>query len=110
MAKSKCMMFSPISANTRFSAPSPMFYIGKQVIENVNQWLLLGHMLTNDLDDTADITTDDVIVSLGKRTTCSVNSQHLIRLPLIVYSPPFVPVITVANFGICNVPLFGRHP
>jgi hypothetical protein len=55
-AKSKCMMFSPISANSRFSAPSPMFYIGNQVIENVNQWLHLGHMLTNDLDDTADIT------------------------------------------------------
>jgi hypothetical protein len=55
-AKSKSMMFSPISANSRFSAPSPMFYIGNQVIENINQWLHLGHMLTNDLDDTADIT------------------------------------------------------
>ena len=54
-AKSKCMIFSPVNSNSRLTAPNPAFYIGNQAIEHVKQWLHLGHMLTNDLDDTADI-------------------------------------------------------
>lgn len=60
-AKSKCMIFSPVSGSSQFSSRYSLFtfYIVMQVTENVTNSgysLHLGHLLTNDLDETTDIT------------------------------------------------------
>jgi hypothetical protein len=38
-----------------YSFPEPVFYINGASIENVKEWLHLGHTLTGDLTDHADI-------------------------------------------------------
>ena len=41
------------------------FYIGSQAIEFVDKWPHLGHIISNDCDDAADILTEDELHRTG---------------------------------------------
>jgi hypothetical protein len=55
--KSKCLRCHPIGAanQTLLSDPNPSFYIGSQLIEFVDKWPHLGHIISNDCDDMDDM-------------------------------------------------------
>ena len=40
---------------TGLAAPNPSFYIGSQLIEFVDKWPHLGHIISNDCDDMDDM-------------------------------------------------------
>jgi hypothetical protein len=55
--KSKCIYCISVGASRYVNnfATRPSFYIGSQVIEYVDRWPHLGHIITNDCDDAEDI-------------------------------------------------------
>ena len=54
-SKSKCIYFRPQRLKALSNLVTPVFVIGGNAIENVHQWLHLGHVITIDRSDTADI-------------------------------------------------------
>ena len=57
--KSKCLCCHPVGTPKHGlnSVPHLPFYIGSQAIEFVDKWPHLGHIISNDCDDAADILT-----------------------------------------------------
>ena len=53
--KSKCLIVSSHQSNRKFSCPVPHFYVGGNVIEIVNKWPHLGHIITDRLSDDIDV-------------------------------------------------------
>jgi hypothetical protein len=55
--KSKCICCHPIGISKFYSRFScyPSFFIGSQLIEFVARWPHLGHIITNDCDDSEDL-------------------------------------------------------
>jgi hypothetical protein len=55
--KSKCICCHPIGISKRFSRSFcyPSFFIGSQLIEYVEKWPHLGHIISNDCDDSEDL-------------------------------------------------------
>ena len=54
-SKSKCLILGPRYRTASYSIPEPVFHVNGAAIENVKEWLHLGHMLTSDLTDHVDI-------------------------------------------------------
>ena len=59
MPQSKCLCCHPVGTPKHGldSVPHLPFYIGSQAIEFVDKWPHLGHIISNDCDDAADILT-----------------------------------------------------
>jgi hypothetical protein len=55
-AKSKCLFITPSNYNVHAFGSNPIFTINGQVIEYVNQYPHLGHIISVNWDDTHDIT------------------------------------------------------
>jgi len=53
--KTVCMIFMPKNHNRLFTTVFPPFKIGRSVLQFVPQFKYLGHILTNNLSDDADI-------------------------------------------------------
>jgi hypothetical protein len=56
-SKSKCLISGPRCRIASYSRPitEPVFHVNGAAIENVKEWLHLGHMLTSHLTDHVDI-------------------------------------------------------
>lgn len=55
-SKSKCIRFAPKKCGRSLSlSATPTFYVNNHVIEYVDQWPHLGHVISSDLDDKHDI-------------------------------------------------------
>ena len=53
--KSKCLWVKHSSANRVASVRKPQFVIGGSVIEFVDNWPHLGHIMASSIDDNLDI-------------------------------------------------------
>jgi hypothetical protein len=47
-SKSKCLILGPRCRTASYSIPAPVFRVNGAAIENVKEWLHLGHILTSD--------------------------------------------------------------
>jgi hypothetical protein len=53
--KSKCLMFPSKSHGTSCVCDKPIFVVGGNVIEYVDEWPHLGHVFTKDFNDVTDM-------------------------------------------------------
>ena len=53
--KSKCFKFEPTHNSGSFTTPKPDFYIGCNMIDIINQWPHLDHIIDNRFNDGAGI-------------------------------------------------------
>lgn len=85
-SKSKCMIIQPRFPVARWLRHSdqPLFTIGGNVIEIVDQWPHLGHIITNKFDDEADISARRFsMIGQINNVLCyfsSINSLHRSQL------------------------------
>ena len=48
-------LWSEVSNRFIYSIPEPVFHVNGAAIQNVKEWLHLGHMLTSDLTDHVEL-------------------------------------------------------
>jgi hypothetical protein len=92
--KSKCIYCISVGASRYVNnfATRPSFYIGSQVIEYVDRWPHLGHIITNDCDDAEDIRSRKLSfigqankILFNFRNVDSVTKIKLIKLIALVF-------------------------
>jgi hypothetical protein len=53
--KSKCLYFAPHAKQCRSQGPLPLFSVGGQLVEYVDEWPHLGHIISSNFDDKTEI-------------------------------------------------------
>jgi hypothetical protein len=77
--KSKCKRCDPIGAamNTSRLTCNPSFRIGLNCLEFLDKWPHLGHIITNDCDDSEDITLKKTsFIGQGSKIICLFNNVN----------------------------------
>ena len=54
-SKSKCMFFRPRKFRNDLHLDRPVFYVGGNSLDYVEEWSHLGHLISLDLSDNGDI-------------------------------------------------------
>ena len=85
--KSKCLCCHPVGTPKHGlnSVPHLPFYIGSQAIEFVDKWPHLGHIISNDCDDAADILTKKMsfigqankVLYNFRNVDCVIKTKHV---------------------------------
>ena len=108
-SKSKYVKFDGKKGTSRHTN-SAEFYLSNSVIENVNNWMHLGHMLRADLDDADDIQLrrGSLIAQTNKILCCFANTDSMVKDRLLKPTVQATMVVSCGIWVITNLRTFVR--